>query len=93
MTIDQTLDLNYAALQQSAKDHLWMHFTRMSSYDNADVPIIVKGEGAYIYDARGKRYLDALAGLFVTQIGHGRTEVAEAAMKQTQTLALHPLWS
>ena len=93
MTIDSTLDLNYAALQQSAKDHLWMHFTRMSAYDNADVPIIVKGEGAYIYDAQGKRYLDALAGLFVSQIGHGRTELAEAAAKQTQTLAFHPLWS
>ncbi len=93
MTIDQTLDLNYAALQQSAKDHLWMHFTRMSSYDNADVPIITRGEGAYIYDARGKRYLDGLAGLFVSQIGHGRTELAEAAARQTQTLAFHPLWS
>ena len=41
----------------------------------------------------GKRYLDALAGLFVTQVGHGRTEIAEAARKQTEKLAFHPLWS
>ena len=53
----------------------------------------MRGEGAYIYDAKGKRYLDALAGLFVTQVGHGRTELAEAAAEQTQTLAFHPLWS
>ncbi|MDQ3095337.1 MAG: aspartate aminotransferase family protein [Actinomycetota bacterium] len=96
MTIDETTDitqLDNAALQQSARDHLWMHFTRMSSYDKADVPIIVKGEGAYIWDSNGKRYLDALAGLFVSQLGHGRTELAEAAARQAQTLAFMPLWS
>jgi adenosylmethionine-8-amino-7-oxononanoate aminotransferase len=93
MTIDQALDLDNAALQQSARDHLWMHFTRMSAYQDHDVPIIVRGEGAYIYDQHGKRYLDALAGLFVTQVGHGRAEIAEAARKQTEQLAFHPLWS
>ena len=83
----------YAGLQQSARDHLWMHFTRMSSYDHVDVPIIVKGEGPYIYDAKGNRYLDALAGLFVNQLGHGRTELAQAAAKQASELAYFPLWS
>ena len=83
----------YAGLQKSARDHLWMHFTRMSSYDHADVPIIVKGEGPYVYDAKGRRYLDALAGLFVNQLGHGRTELAEAAAKQASELAYFPLWS
>jgi len=83
----------YAGLQKSARDHLWMHFTRMSSYDNADVPIIVKGEGPYVYDAKGRRYLDALSGLFVNQLGHGRTELAEAAAKQASELAYFPLWS
>ncbi len=80
-------------LQRAAKDHLWMHFTRHSSYAEADVPIIVRGEGAYIYDAQGKRYLDGLGGLFVSQLGHGRTELAEAAAAQAQELAFHPLWS
>ncbi len=83
----------YADLQRSARDHLWMHFTRMSSYDQADVPVIVRGEGPYIYDAKGKRYLDALAGLFVSQLGHGRTDLAEAAAKQAAELAFFPLWS
>ena len=70
-----------AHLQQAARDHLWMHFTRHSGYDQADVPIIVRGEGPYIYDSDGKRYLDGLAGLFVSQLGHGRTELAEAAAR------------
>jgi adenosylmethionine-8-amino-7-oxononanoate aminotransferase len=84
---------SYDGLQHSARDHLWMHFTRMSSYDHGDVPVIVKGEGPYIYDARGKRYLDALAGLFVSQLGHGRTDLAEAASRQASELAYFPLWS
>ena len=84
---------DYDHLQRAAKDHLWMHFTRHSSYAEADVPIIVRGEGAYLYDAQGKRYLDGLAGLFVSQLGHGRTELAEAAAQQARELAFMPLWS
>ncbi|MCH1882555.1 aspartate aminotransferase family protein [Agrococcus sp. ARC_14] len=72
-------------------DHLWMHFTRMADADTA--PVIVRGEGAYIWDDRGKRYLDGLAGLFVNQLGHGRADLAAVAAEQAQTLAFFPLWS
>ncbi|WP_407561494.1 aspartate aminotransferase family protein [Streptomyces sp. 184] len=82
-----------SATSKAAYDHLWMHFTRMSSYENAPVPTIVRGEGAYVYDESGKRYLDGLAGLFVVQAGHGRTELAEAAAKQAAELAYFPIWS
>ena len=88
------------AYADAARDHLWMHFTRQSTYEptesggaGASVPIIVKGEGAYIWDDRGRKYLDALAGLFVVQVGHGREELAEAAAKQARELAFFPLWS
>jgi adenosylmethionine-8-amino-7-oxononanoate aminotransferase len=87
------MTLDYEHLQRAAKDHLWMHFTRHGSYADADVPVIVRGEGAYIWDAKGKKYLDALAGLFVSQLGHGRTELAEAAAAQAKELAFMPLWS
>jgi adenosylmethionine-8-amino-7-oxononanoate aminotransferase len=80
-------------MQRAAKDHLWMHFTRHDGYRDHDVPVIVKGEGAYIWDSRGKRYLDGLAGLFVSQLGHGRTELADAAARQARELAFMPLWS
>ncbi|WBQ05358.1 aspartate aminotransferase family protein [Kribbella sp. CA-293567] len=93
MPSDALDDADFARLQQSSRDHLWMHFTRMGSYQTSEVPIIVRGDGAYIYDARGKRYLDGLAGLFVSQLGHGRTELAEAAAKQASELAFMPLWS
>ncbi len=83
----------HADLQRSARDHLWMHFTRHSSYAEHDVPVIVRGEGSYIYDSRGKKYLDALSGLFVSQLGHGRTDLVQAGARQAQELAFFPLWS
>jgi adenosylmethionine-8-amino-7-oxononanoate aminotransferase len=80
-------------LSESARDHLWMHFTRLSAYADSPVPVIVRGEGPYIWDAAGRRYLDGLSGLFVVQAGHGRVELAEAAAKQAAELAFFPLWS
>ena len=76
-----------------ATDHLWLHFTRMSTYDTQPVPIIERGEGAYIWDSNGKKYLDALSGLFVVQAGHGRGELADAAAAQARKLAFFPIWS
>jgi len=69
---------------------LWLHFTRMS---DTDVPVITRGSGPYVFDSKGKRYLDGLSGLFVSQVGHGRAELAEAAAKQARELAYFPLWS
>ncbi|ACU53529.1 aminotransferase class-III [Acidimicrobium ferrooxidans DSM 10331] len=80
-------------LSDVARRHLWMHFTRMASYDEHEVPVMVRGQGPYVWDSKGKRYLDGLAGLFVVQVGHGRTELAEAASKQASELAYFPLWS
>jgi adenosylmethionine-8-amino-7-oxononanoate aminotransferase len=72
-----------------------MAFTRHSHYydGSGHVPIIVRGEGAYIWDDQGNRYLDGLAGLFTNQIGHGRTEIGEAMAKQASELAFFPIWS
>ncbi len=89
----QTVATESGALAATARDHLWMHFTRMSAYQQADVPVIVRGEGPYIWDDKGRRYLDGLAGLFVVQAGHGRQELADAAAKQAAELAFFPLWS
>jgi adenosylmethionine-8-amino-7-oxononanoate aminotransferase len=78
-------------LRQAARDHLWLHFTRMHGYD---APVIVRGEGCYLYDDDGKRYLDALAGLFAVQIGysHGE-EMGQAALEQMRELPFYTNWS
>ncbi|MDV6241260.1 aspartate aminotransferase family protein [Rhodococcus opacus] len=78
-------------LEAAARRHLWGHFSRHGQ--NITPPIITRGEGARIWDAAGKSYLDGLSGLFVVQAGHGRTELAEAAAKQAEQLAFFPLWS
>jgi adenosylmethionine-8-amino-7-oxononanoate aminotransferase len=80
-------------LQAAARDHLWMHFTRLGSYQQDEVPVIVKGEGCYVWDDKGKRYLDGLSGLFVVNVGHGRKELADAAAAQAAQLAYFPIWS
>jgi adenosylmethionine-8-amino-7-oxononanoate aminotransferase len=80
-------------LQELAKRHLWMHFTRMGSFADAEVPIISRGEGAYVYDEHGKRYLDGLSGLFCVSSGHGRTELGEAAAAQVGELDFYTNWS
>ncbi|MEP7055114.1 MAG: aspartate aminotransferase family protein [Actinomycetota bacterium] len=82
-----------AELQAMARRNLWMHFTRMSSYADHDIPIIERGEGCYVWDVNGKKYLDGLSGLFVVQAGHGRRELAQAAAAQAEQLAFFPVWS
>jgi len=81
-------------LQRAAHDHLWLHFTRMSSYRDAEVPVIVRGDGCYLEDVNGKRYLDALAGLFSVNIGYGfGEEIGEAAAAQMRELPFYTNWS
>jgi adenosylmethionine-8-amino-7-oxononanoate aminotransferase len=86
--------LSPSELQQAARDHLWLHFTRMGGYQESEVPIIVRGDGCYLEDANGKRYLDALAGLFAVQIGYSYgEEVGEAAAAQMRELPFYTNWS
>src|SRR5262245_2700755 len=81
-------------LQQLAKDHLWMHFTRMGGYADQEVPIIVRGEGCYLEDASGRRYLDALAGLFSVNIGYSYgEEIGQAALEQMRELPFYTNWT
>ena len=80
-------------LQQAARDHLWLHFTRMAGYRDSEVPIIVRGDGCYLEYSNGKRYLDALAGLFAVNIGYGfGEEVGEAAAAQMRELPFYTNW-
>jgi adenosylmethionine-8-amino-7-oxononanoate aminotransferase len=81
-------------LQKAARDHLWLHFTRMAGFEREEVPIIVRGDGCYLEDINGKRYLDALAGLFAVNIGYSfGDEVGEAAAAQLRELPFYTNWS
>ncbi len=80
-------------LQELARRHLWLHFTRMGDYAHEEIPIIVRGEGCYVYDDHGRRYLDGLSSLYCVNVGHGREELAEAGAAQARELAFFTNWS
>jgi adenosylmethionine-8-amino-7-oxononanoate aminotransferase len=85
--------LTQEKMQELARKHLWMHFTRMSAYDDAhEVPIIVRGDGCYVWDQYGNRYLDGLSALYCVNIGHGRAEVAQAGADQARELGFFTNW-
>ena len=89
MTAIESIDL-----QRAAKEHLWMHFTRMGGYGVDDVPIIVRGEGCHLEDSNGRRYIDALAGLFSVNIGYSfGDEIGQAALEQMRELPFYTNWS
>lgn len=92
MTITTDADLTTPQAGRIIQDNLWMHFTQQGPGAGAETPVIVRGEGAYIFDDPGRRYLDGLAGLFAVQVGHGRRELAEAASRQMLELGYFPLW-
>jgi adenosylmethionine-8-amino-7-oxononanoate aminotransferase len=74
--------------------HLWLHFTSMGSYKDGELPIIVRGDGCYLEDIHGRRYLDALAGLFAVNIGYGfGDEMGEAAAAQMRELPYYTNWT
>jgi adenosylmethionine-8-amino-7-oxononanoate aminotransferase len=86
--------MSHDELQQAARDHLWLHFTRMSVYRDVEVPVIVRGEGCYLEDSKGRRYLDALAGLFAVNIGYSfGDEIGLAAHEQMRELPFYTNWS
>jgi adenosylmethionine-8-amino-7-oxononanoate aminotransferase len=81
-------------LQELARRHLWMHFSRMGAYsEGAEIPIIVRGDGCYVWDEHGNRYLDGLSALFCVNIGHGRHDVAQAGADQARELGFFTTWS
>ena len=89
-----TMETSTASLQEQAKRHLWLHFSRMGAYgDDADIPIIVRGDGCHVWDDKGNRYFDGLSALFCVNIGHGRADVAMAGAKQAEELGFFTNWS
>jgi adenosylmethionine-8-amino-7-oxononanoate aminotransferase len=90
---EQPVKAERSTLQELGRRHLWMHFTRMSTYEKTEIPIIVRGEGCYVWDEHGNRYLDALSSLFCVNIGHGRADIVQAGADQARELGFYTNWS
>lgn len=78
--------------RRNAQEHLMPHFTKGAAWQADNLAIIDHGEGCYVYDTDGVKYLDGLAGLFCTNLGHGRSDLTAAAAKQMDRLAFYPTW-
>jgi len=90
---EEAVRTEQGTLQELARRHLWMHFTRLGSYADHEIPVIVRGEGCYVYDEHGTRYLDGLSSLFCVNIGHGRSDIAQAGADQAKELGFFSNWS
>ncbi len=69
-----------------ADTRLWHPFADMHAVRGAEI-VITRGEGAYVWDADSRRYLDGTASLWNVNVGHGREEIVDAVAAQMRTLA------
>ncbi len=82
-----------AALQRQVRDHLLLNFTDLADFATRDVPVFVQGDGCYVIDASGRRFIDGLSGLFCTNLGHSYgAEIGAAAQRQLSELVFTPTW-
>ncbi|MEQ9124710.1 MAG: aspartate aminotransferase family protein [Alphaproteobacteria bacterium] len=79
---------NQEALVRSGAEHLFMHASPYGALGvDAGKKILVEGKGVWVTDMEGQRYIDGLAGLWLDNVGHGRTEIAEAIARQASKIA------
>ncbi|HTN81540.1 MAG TPA: aminotransferase class III-fold pyridoxal phosphate-dependent enzyme [Acidimicrobiales bacterium] len=79
-------------VRDAARRHLIPHFTKSEAWQSPQLPVFVRGDGAYLWDDAGRQVLDGLSGLFCVQIGHGRADLGAVAAKQMETLAFTTNW-
>ena len=77
--IDESRDRRGSPRNQARRTQsLWHGFADMGAVQRDGEFVVERGDGAYIWDSAGNRYVDATAGLWFTNVGHGRTEIADA---------------
>src|SRR3954464_9866553 len=82
--------MDHDELQQAAHDHLLLHFSKQAI---DDLLVLERGEGPYVFDTKGKQYIDALSSLFCSQIGYSYGEEKEGPpAAQLTTLAFNTNW-
>ncbi len=74
-------------LKKIDRDCVWHPFTQMKEYNIEDPLIIERGEGNYLFDIEGRKYLDGVSSLWVTVHGHRKKELDEAIKKQIDKIS------
>ena len=66
--------------------HLWHPYTRLSTVSADALPMILRGEGIYLYDDQGRRFVDAISSWWCCALGHGHSDVIYAIASQAREL-------
>ena len=91
MSSTQSGQAEFEELRQVARDHFWPHFQQVADFDEPDgLHVVTKGEGVWVEDVKGRKYMDAQAGMWLVNIGYGRTEVADAVYEQMRQITYAP---
>jgi adenosylmethionine-8-amino-7-oxononanoate aminotransferase len=85
--VEKTPVYNSADLEKWDKEFLWHPFTQMKDYREEEPLIIARGDGVFLYDIKGNRYLDGVSSLWVNLHGHGRKEINQAIGRQMEELS------
>lgn len=64
-------------------------YTNLATHQETGPTIITKGDGVYVYDETGKRYIEGLAGLWCTSLGFNNKRLIEAAAKAMEQLPFY----
>jgi adenosylmethionine-8-amino-7-oxononanoate aminotransferase len=78
---------DYDTLVRWDREHLWHPFTQMQGFVEEELLIIARGDGPYLYDLQGRRYLDGVSSLWCNVHGHRRPELDRALVAQLDTVA------
>jgi putrescine aminotransferase len=80
------------AMQRDALRHILISLSHYEDVERSGIKIIERGEGCYIYDADGRKYLDTFGSLLTTICGHHRPEVHEAMLEQMRKIEFYPIY-
>lgn len=83
---------NDTAAEAAARDHLLQPSEEMAKLGQGARPLLTHGEGIHVFTATGKRLIDGPAGMWCTQIGYARPEIAQAIAAQAMTLSYNSPW-
>ena len=86
-TVPSNFDTDH--VWRNDRDHFLHPWTHFDSFKADGSLVIAEGKGAYVYDSRGKRYLDGIGGLWCMSIGFGEEEMAEAVADQIRRLSFY----
>ncbi len=78
--------LDTARYLQMDRQNVWHPYTKQSALDAGSLPLITRGEGVYLYDSEGRRYLDAISSWWACNLGHGHPRIVEAIVRQAREL-------